>query len=289
MTKISNDQVYINDIDITDLDYIIGTDGDTTKKQTKTFTLGGIKNYIIAGLSPDTGGVLKITEIKYTGNVYTTPADFINSLNPSYVVQRYHFVIVNMPSGKFLLKLQNIEVGENETPVLNTDFIDIQGLQGPKGDTGNTGETGPQGPQGLQGPAGPKGDTGNTGPQGATGPQGPKGDKGDAGINASNNSQKVLTLANFPSNNYTVLEADNNYSLIIQNASTNVTITIPTGLSSAHFVAYTREGTGEVSVIASGTTLKSALGFRINLLNDCIATEQVGNTNVFHVFGETKI
>lgn len=103
------------------------------------------------------------------------------------------------------------------------------------------------------------------------------------------NLQKILTLANFTANNYTITEGDNNYVIIIQNNTTPVTITIPTGLSKAHFVGYTQEGTADITFVSSGTTLKTALGLKIKGENFQAATEQNGTTNVYHVHGNTKL
>lgn len=288
MTKISNDNVYINDLDISDLDYLVGTDGDTSIKQTKTFTLRGIKDYVLAGFSPDSGGILKITEIKYTGDTYDTPAEVLNSLNPSYTVERYHLVIVNMTDGKYLFKLQNVQVGENQTPVIDDNFINLQGLQGPAGPQGATGATGPQGPtgaQGIQGTVGPQGNTGATGPTGTQGPQGPQGVQGiDAPVN-----QKILTLTDFTSGNYTLQNIDNNTIFFIENVDTNVTITVVNTLPEKFFAAFFREGVGEVAFVESSNTIRNSIGKRIKAQFDCVGLDRKGNTTIFYLSGFTKL
>lgn len=50
MTKISNIIAYQKDITISDNDYLIGTNGDTDKKETKTYPVSEIKAYILEGL-----------------------------------------------------------------------------------------------------------------------------------------------------------------------------------------------------------------------------------------------
>lgn len=105
----------------------------------------------------------------------------------------------------------------------------------------------------------------------------------------TSNLQRILTMANFTSGNYTILNSDNNHVLIIQNGATPVTITIPAGLSNAHFVGYTQEGTAEVSFITSGTVLRNPIGFKIKGLDYQASTEQNATTNTFHIHGNTKL
>ena len=104
-----------------------------------------------------------------------------------------------------------------------------------------------------------------------------------------NNLQRILTIGDFTSNNYIITEADNNYVLVIQNGATPVTITIPAGLSNAHFVGYTQEGTADISFITSGTTLKNPIGYKIKGTDYQACSEQNGITNVYHIHGQTKV
>ncbi len=125
MTKISNDTVYIVDTDLSDLDSLIGTDGNTTAKKTKNFLLGRLKSYFASGLSPLNGGVLRFTEITYSGDLYATNAEVLNSLDPIFVIEQYHVVVVNLNGEKSILKLQDRSVGIDLPLVLTTDFITI--------------------------------------------------------------------------------------------------------------------------------------------------------------------
>lgn len=128
MTKISNDTVYIVDTDVSDLDSLIGTDGNSTAKRTKNFLLGKLKTHFISGLSPLTGGVLRFTEITYSGELYATHAAVLNSLDPVFVVDQYHVVVVNLNGAKSILKLQNRSVGIDLPLVLTTDFITLSSV-----------------------------------------------------------------------------------------------------------------------------------------------------------------
>ena len=326
MTKISNEQVYINDLDITDLDYIIGTDGDTTKKQTKTFLFGRIKDYILAGLSPETGGILKITEIKYTGDDYDNPADFLNSLSPSYQVERYHFVIVNMLDGKYIFKLQNVKVGENETPVVNEDFINIQGKTGigisniVKTNTVGLVDTytitysdsttstfnvtnGANGTNGINGTDGADGNgivsliktntVGLVDTYTITFT-----DSSTTNFNVTNgadgtdseNLQKVLVYpTDFTGTNYTLLAGDNNYSIKINNGATAVTIIVPSGLPEKFFSGITQKGTADVGFVGSGgVSISNPVGLKIKGQGYCVGIEQIGSSNAYDLLADTK-
>lgn len=278
MAKISNDEIYIVDADVSDLDSLIGTDGNTTAKRTKNFLLGQLKSYFVSGLSPLTGGVLRFTEITYSGNAYATNAAVLNNLDPVFVVDQYHLVIVNLNGAKSILKLQNRSVGVDLPLVLTTDFITlptsvgatgpqgIQGVQGPIGLTGNTGATGPQGPQGIQGLSGTNGTNGAN------------------GIDASNNLQRDASVS------FTLADTDNNYVIQLKN-TTAITITVPaSGLRTKFNAGFSRLGTGEVSFVGdSGVTLQNPIGYRINRQFDPCYIERDVTTQVYTLYGQTKI
>ena len=98
MTKISNEVVYIIDNEISDLDIVIGSDGNTLNKQTKNFLLGKMKQYFVSGLSPLTGGTLRFSEIVYNGELYSTPEEVINSLRELSVDNRISWSIIGISS-----------------------------------------------------------------------------------------------------------------------------------------------------------------------------------------------
>lgn len=306
MTKISNEEVYIIDNEISDLDSLIGTDVNTLAKKTKNFLLGKMKQYFVSGLSPLTGGTLRFSEIIYNGELYSTPEDVLNSLDPAFTVEQYHVVVVSVNGVKSILKLQNIVVGVDLEPLISDNFINIPVSVGPTGATGATGANGTNGTNGTNGngiaSVALLSTVGlvktyritytNSSVFDFTVTDGANGTNGTNGTNGvdytSNNFQKILTLVDFTASNYTITQADNNYVLIIQNEATPVTITIPSGLSNAHFVGYTQEGTADVSFITSGTTLKNPIGFKIQGEDFQVATEQNGTTNTFHLHGNTK-
>lgn len=290
MTKISNDTVYIVDTDVSDLDSLIGTDGNSTAKRTKNFLLGQLKSYLISGLSPLTGGVLRFTEITYSGELYDTHASVLNSLDPVFVVDQYHVVVVNLNGAKSILKLQNRSVGIDLPLVLTTDFIILPTSVGA---TGPQGEVGPQGPQGIQGVQGASGTNGVNGTNGATGPQGIQGEPGIDGLDGTNGTNGIDSSNNLQrdaSASFSLVDGDNNYVIQLKN-TTDIVITVPaTGLRNFFNVGFSRKGVGEVSFVAdTGVTLDNPVGFRINRQFDPCYIERDGSTQTYGLYGNTKI
>lgn len=126
MTKIKNKEAYPPKVAIIESDFIPGTDSENNNT-TVSFPFGAIRDFTLAGLSPEIGGLLKITEIVYSG-VLTSPSDVLNNLNPSYSVLRYHLVVVSVNEEKYILKLQNINVGIGQPEISDSDFILIKSL-----------------------------------------------------------------------------------------------------------------------------------------------------------------
>jgi hypothetical protein len=118
MTKI---KLYPVDTNITDDDIVIGSDADNSDI-TKNYQMSAIRSYIASGLSPEIGGTLKITELVDV-DINETPEDFINSLSPAVTIANYEVVIVVLTSSKYILKLQDVVVGNGETPTTASDFI----------------------------------------------------------------------------------------------------------------------------------------------------------------------
>lgn len=104
------------------------------------------------------------------------------------------------------------------------------------------------------------------------------------------NNQKVLTYpGDFTGTNYTLTNSDFDTLIFVNNGATNVTITVPTGLVDKFYSVFIRQGSGEVSFVASGTTINTAVGLKISLQNDHACLDKVGATTVFHLTGNTKV
>jgi hypothetical protein len=125
MARISRTDLYIYDGTVSDNDFVIGSDGDLMSK-TKSYRMKDLRDYLLAGLSPETGGTLKYSEYIYNG-VETSPSAVFNALNPVFVVMPYNVVILSMKGDKYLLKLQDVTVGFTETPIADSDFILLRG------------------------------------------------------------------------------------------------------------------------------------------------------------------
>ena len=106
----------------------------------------------------------------------------------------------------------------------------------------------------------------------------------EASINAiPTNLQKIITTS------YTISNADNNYTIIINNAATNVTITIPSGLMSKIAVGFIQKGTGDVVFAPSGTFINNPIGLKIKGQYYQAFIEQELSTNTIYLLGNTKV
>lgn len=107
-------------------------------------------------------------------------------------------------------------------------------------------------------------------------------------LNKSN--QKIITHpTDFSGTDYTLLASDHDKLIIIKNGATNVTITVPTGLAVEHFTALLRQGTGEITITPSGTTIESFDGLRINGRFQQVALDRELSTTTFYLTGNTKV
>ncbi len=125
MTKISNQAAYGFKQNIVVSDYFVGTDSEDERLDTVNFTFGDVLRFIREGLSPLTGGTLKITEISYTGEDFDNATELANSLVPAYEVLQYHIVIFSVNGVKSLFKKQDVTIGDGEDAVSESDFIII--------------------------------------------------------------------------------------------------------------------------------------------------------------------
>lgn len=96
------------------------------------------------------------------------------------------------------------------------------------------------------------------------------------------NLQKAITA------NYTILAADNNYSIKINNGATPITITVPSGLPENFFAGFTQKGTADVTFVGSGTTITNPIGLKIKGQGYAVGLEQIGTSNSFDLLADTK-
>lgn len=137
-----------------------------------------------------------------------------------------------------------------------------------------------------------KGDKGDKGDQGIQGIQGVAGDKGDTGQNYVSNLQKTIVYpTDFTGNNYIVTNADNNYSIFIENGVNNVNLVFPAGLMDKIQVGFLQKGTGDVTAVESGTTIEylPGLGKKMNGINSNAYIEHYGSSNIIQWIGNIKL
>jgi hypothetical protein len=122
MTKISNEAIYTNEDPISENDFVIGTNGDSNAKQTKSFRFANIKAFVNAGLEPITGGTLAITNYDYSGPLQT-PEEVVNQLLPNKSILQYEVFIVSVNGTKYITNIQDRIVGDTQPPTNANDFI----------------------------------------------------------------------------------------------------------------------------------------------------------------------
>jgi hypothetical protein len=114
---------------------------------------------------------------------------------------------------------------------------------------------------------------------------GTNGTNGTNGLDATaNNLQKVINA------NYTITNGDDNYTIFVNNSSTNITVTIPDGLQDSLSIGFIQEGTGDVTFVTSGVSvLNTVVGFKIAGQNDNVLLEKKLATSAYYLLGNTKL
>lgn len=117
-------KTYTVDTTVSDKDIVIGTDGDNNGK-TKNFQVSDLRQYLLSGLDPETGGNLKITTISATDEVNLTPEDYFNNSEEPIVVLHYEIVFLILNGRTFIFRKNNDIYGVGETQVISSDFTEI--------------------------------------------------------------------------------------------------------------------------------------------------------------------
>jgi hypothetical protein len=97
------------------------------------------------------------------------------------------------------------------------------------------------------------------------------------------NAQKVITA------NYTIVNADNNQTIFINNGVNPVIITVPSGLSNNFCVGFIQEGTGDITFIEDDTTIINPIGFKSKGQGYQTFLEKKLATETYYLLGNTKI
>jgi hypothetical protein len=122
MTRYSRKDVYKVKPNPVLSDRILATDSETQGEISIQIQLSDIKNLLVEGLTPETGGNLKFQEFIYNG-APKTPEEVANFKNPAYAVGQYEVVFFNINGVIYVLRKQNFSFGVTETPITNADFI----------------------------------------------------------------------------------------------------------------------------------------------------------------------
>ena len=107
------------------------------------------------------------------------------------------------------------------------------------------------------------------------------------GTIALSNLQKTIT-----GSTYTLTDSDDEYTIIINNASTAITITVPTGLKNAFNVGFIQRGTADVTFVGSGGMVINtpvAGAYKIKGQNYNAHIEQYGVLSECFLLGNLKI
>ena len=105
------------------------------------------------------------------------------------------------------------------------------------------------------------------------------------GLNLSGTTFRVVNLQKEISGDYTLTSADTEYTIFINNGSSPVTITVPTGLVANFEVGVIQEGTGVVTFSAAGTTINTATGLKIKGQKYQAFLEKKLSSETFYLLG----
>jgi len=303
MTFIKDTVAYTIKTPVSLNDYVIGTDDETSNKQTKNFLMQDILALFVAGLSPEEGGTLKVSEIEYDGGLADV-SDVINLLNPTYTIARYEVLFIRINNARYVCKLQDVTVGLGETPTTEDDFIFLSNIEGPAGANGSVWRNGtgvPSNDLGANGDYYLDDATGDVylrtaavysavanilGPQGPTGPAGATGPTGSTGATGAS----ALNLQKTETSSFTLDNDDNNYTIMLNNGATAITVTVPSGLSENISICFIQLGTADVTFATTGgAIINTPIGNKIKGQYFWAYLEQRGTTNTYQLLGNLKI
>lgn len=117
-------KTYAVDTLISDNDIVIGSDKDNFD-QTKNYQVSALRDYVLSGLDPETGGTLKITTISETSEDYLTPEDWINNQDHAIEILQYEIIFLILNGRTYIFRKNNATYGVGETQAISSDFTEI--------------------------------------------------------------------------------------------------------------------------------------------------------------------
>lgn len=117
-------KTYSIDNQISDNDIVIGSDADNLS-QTKNYNVANLRQYVLSGLEPETGGTLKITTITETSETYLTPESWINNQDPAIEVLQYEIIFLILNGRTYIFRKNNAIYGLGESQAVADDFTEI--------------------------------------------------------------------------------------------------------------------------------------------------------------------
>jgi hypothetical protein len=117
-------RTYTIDNIISDRDLVVGSDADNNN-ETKNFKVSDLRQYVLSGLEPDTGGNLKITTIVDNASSYTDPDDYFNNSSTPITVLQYEIIFLILNGKTFIFRKNDDVYGVGETQVVLSDFTEI--------------------------------------------------------------------------------------------------------------------------------------------------------------------
>lgn len=246
----------------------IGSNGLTG--ETKNFSAQDVAIFTASTLTPETGGFFKTTEIEIL-SLDTDIATTVNALSPSYIVAKYEQVWFNVAGLIYVLKLVDLTIGTGGTTLTNDDFIIVPANTGPTGN--GIASIALLSTVGLVDTYRITYTNASTFDYEVTNGQ----------DSTSNNLQRTVTAS------FSLSNSDNNYTIIINNDVTAITITVPSGLITKFACGFIQQGTADVTFdTGAGVTINTAVGVSIKGQNYACLIEQVTNSNVFQLVGDLK-
>jgi hypothetical protein len=105
------------------------------------------------------------------------------------------------------------------------------------------------------------------------------------------NLQKIITYpADFTGTNYTLTDADKEYTIFVNNGTTAVTITLNTSVTASKYcVGFIQEGSADITYVGTGVSLTNPIGLKSKGQGYQTFIERKLSTSTYYLLGNTKV